>query len=50
LIAAITLARLDHSFRMLLTILCQRAADVGHFIELSLIVTPHEAFVSAGIN
>jgi hypothetical protein len=50
LIAAIALAWLDYSFRVLLPVLRQRTPDVRFFIKLTLIVAPHEAFVPARVD
>jgi len=50
LIAAIALTRFDYGFRVLLPVLRERAPDIGHLIEATLIVTPHKAFVSTGID
>ncbi|HEV8140582.1 MAG TPA: hypothetical protein VGP81_12475 [Pyrinomonadaceae bacterium] len=50
MIAAIPLPRLDDGFRVLLPVLRERAPDVRLFIEATLIVAPHEAFVSTGID
>lgn len=50
LIAAVALARLDYSFCVLLPVLRQRTADVRFFSKLTLIIAPHEAFVSARVN
>jgi len=50
LIAAIALTRFDYGFRVLLPVLRQRTSDVRLFIEATLIVAPHEAFVRPGID
>ena len=49
-IAAVALTRLDCCFRVLLDVLCERAALIIRLLKLALVVTPHIALVGSRID